>query len=437
MSSTMILEEKDKFLLNFEGQDFSFEAKSFLKKRESASQALRKLNFPTTKEEEWKYTRVNGILKHPFSPQTAVNVPDIKHTLIPNWDGNLMVFINGFYSAKHSKIITDLDESDVVISTISEAKKKHTSIMDQLYGIVAGYKDSVFTALNTAYANDGLFLYLPKNTKLQEPIHVLFLSDGEDTSSQPRNFILAENGSKATVTISYQSLDDSPAFTNGVTEVIAKDNANISINKIQLENESTFHVSKEEIVQHTGSQVNINTITLSGKLVRNDLNFKLDGKNTTSNLNGLYITNDQQHVDNHSKVFHKKVGGVSNELYKGILSGKSTGVFNGKVFVEKEAQQTNAFQSNKNILLSDDATINSKPELEIYADDVKCSHGSTTGQFDEEAVFYLRARGIGEMSARKLLVSAFAGEVTEKIDHEITREYVEQMIQRKFQDINE
>lgn len=436
MSSTMILEEKDKFLLNFEGQDFSFEAKSFLKKREAASQALHQLQFPTTKEEEWKYTRVKPILQHSFTPQSSVNVNDVNDYLIPGWEGNLLVFINGFYSAKFSKIVSEFEENDIVISTISNAKKKHVHLMDQYYGIVAKYRASLFTALNTAYANDGLFLHLPKNRKLEEPIHVLFLSEGELTSSQPRNFILAENGSKASITMSFHSLDQNAAFTNAVTEIVAKDNANITVNKIQDENFSSFHIAKEEVLQSNGSEVTVNTMTLNGKLVRNDLNFTLEGKNTTSNLNGLYITNEQQHVDNHSKIFHLKPGGVSNELYKGILADKSTGVFNGKVFVNKEAQQTNAFQSNKNILLSDDATINSKPELEIYADDVKCSHGSTTGQFDEEAVFYLRARGIGELSARKLLVGAFAGEVVDNIEEELTKNWVESLIQEKFKNIN-
>ena len=430
MANTLITSDKDRFLLNFEGQDFSSEAKTFLKTRESASQSLSKMDFPTTKDEEWKYTRVKPILNHDFAPQTSINVRSIDDLKIPNWEGHVLVFVNGFYAPKLSKKVTE--EVDFTLTTMKEAKIEHVELVDPFYGTVAKFKEDAFTALNTAYSNDGLFLHLPKNTNLKNPIHVIFVNEGQEVSAQPRNMIIADKNSSADLVFSFHSMDEEVSFTNALTEVIAKDNANINIDKVQLKNNVSFNISKEEIVQERDSNVSVNTFTLGGKLVRNDLRFHSNGSNTNSNLNGLYMTIGDQHVDNHTKVFHNQPGCESSENYKGIIGGKSTAVFNGKVYVDKKAQQTNAFQSNANILMTDDATINSKPELEIYADDVKCSHGSTTGQFDDEAVFFLRARGIGEEKAKEIMVKAFADEVLEDISNEPLREWIETFIERQL-----
>lgn len=421
---TIISSDKDRFLLNYEGQDFSTEAKTFLKTRESAAEHLSQTNFPDRKDEEWKYTRVGSLLKKNFAPQTSINVKSVNEFKIPNWEGHTLVFVNGFFAPKLSNIIKDEDDS-FVLTNLGEAKVKSVEILEPHYGLIAKYRENVFTALNTAYANDGLFLYLPKNTVLELPIHVIHVNEGDEISSQPRNFILAEKNSQANIVMSYHSADENESFTNGVTEIVAEPNSNIHIDKVQLENEASFHINREEILQDKDTTVTVNTITVGGKLTRNDLNFHSNGSNTNSNLNGLYLTAGDQHVDNHTKVFHMKPGCESNENYKGIVGGKSTAVFNGKVFVDKKAQQTNAFQANDNILMTDHATANSKPELEIYADDVKCSHGSTIGQFDDEAVFFLRSRGIGEAKAKEIMVKAFADEVLSSIKNELTHDWVE------------
>lgn len=428
--NTLITTDKDRFLLNFEGQDFSSEAKTFLKTRESAFQALSRMEFPTSKDEEWKYTRVKPILNQEFAPQTSINVKSVDDLVIPNWEGHLLVFVNGFYAPKLSNIVEE--EVDFKLATMKEAKSEHAELVDPFYGSVAKFKEEVFTALNTAYSNNGLFLHLPKNTNLKYPIHVLFINEGEKVAVQPRNLIIAEKNSSADVVFTYHSLDYECSFSNAVTEIIAKDNTKISINKVQLLNNNSFGIDRDAVIQERDSKVEVNTFTFGGKIQRNDLVFHSNGSNTVSDLNGLYMTINDQHVDNHTKVFHNQPGCESNENYKGIIGGKSTGVFNGKVYVDKKAQQTNAFQSNANILMTDDATINSKPELEIYADDVKCSHGSTTGQFDEEAVFFLRARGIGEEKAKEIMVKAFAEEVLDSVSNEALRNWIEVFMERQL-----
>jgi Fe-S cluster assembly protein SufD len=435
----MITSDKDKFLLNFEGQDFSVEAKTFLKVRESASQHLSTVDFPTVKDEDWKYTKIKPILNEYFVPQTSINNLNIDKHRIPGWEGHTLVFINGFFAPKLSNIQLDKEaEKGFFLKTIQEAKADNAQLIEQYYSRIARYDAEAFTALNAAYANNGLFLYLDKNIQLQKPVNVIFLNEGDNVSAQPRNLIIAEKGASAHVVFTYQSIDDSLTFTNSVLEVVAKDNTNVTIDKIQLESEKTFHIGREEVLQERDSTVTFNTFTLGGKLVRNDITAYLEGPNTETNMNGLYITTGDQHVDNHTRVNHNQPGSVSNENYKGIVGGRSTAVFNGKVYVHKKAQQTNAFQSNDNVLMTDEATVNSKPELEIYADDVKCSHGSTIGQFDEEAVFFLRARGIGEEKAKEMMVKAFSEEVIDALKIESVKTWVEGYIERqltKVQDV--
>jgi Fe-S cluster assembly protein SufD len=226
-------------------------------------------------------------------------------------------------------------------------------------------------------------------------------------------------------------------FTNHITEIFISKNANLTIDKLQYEGETSSQIMTEQVEQSDDSTFTINTATLNGLLVRNNLNIAVNGQNCETNLNGVYLLNGNQHVDNHTIVDHLKPNCNSNELYKGVIDGKATAVFNGKVFVRKDAQKINAFQSNGNVLLTDDATVNSKPELEIYADDVKCSHGSTTGQLDEEAVFYLRARGLSETAARQLMVGAFVGEVFEKFENESVTKSIQTILSERFGWIHE
>jgi Fe-S cluster assembly protein SufD len=281
-------------------------------------------------------------------------------------------------------------------------------------------------------ATDGAFIQIKANEVLETPIQIINIGTGTNTIAATRNVIVADKNSKASILISYFSENANETFTNAITELIVKENAHLSIDKLQLENNTSYQVSTEQIHQDKNSTFTINTITLNGALVRNNLNILVDGTNCESNLNGVYILKGQQHVDNHTMVDHRVPHCNSNESYKGVMYDKSTAVFNGKVFVRKDAQKTNAFQNNANVLLSNDATVNSKPELEIYADDVKCSHGSTTGQLDEEAVFYLRARGISENSARQLIVSAFMNDIIEKIESEELKEFIFTKIREEF-----
>ena len=296
-------------------------------------------------------------------------------------------------------------------------------------------KTESFIALNTAFTFDGAFIHIPAHTVVEKPIHLLHVSDArnEATVSYPRNLIVAENNSRVKVIESFHTVQSANHnFINSVTEVVVKENSIVELNKIQNEAAEAFHINHTEASQEKNSTFKINTITLGGGIVRNNLHIVLNGEYCNSQLNGLYLLNGSQLVDNHTLVDHAKPNCYSNELYKGIIDGKAQGVFNGKIFVRKDAQKTNAYQSNKNILLSDDASMNAKPQLEIFADDVKCSHGATTGQLDEDALFYLRSRGIGEENAKALLNVAFAADVIKNISIEALKNNLSVLISTKL-----
>ncbi|MGZ5303232.1 MAG: Fe-S cluster assembly protein SufD, partial [Bacteroidia bacterium] len=288
-------------------------------------------------------------------------------------------------------------------------------------------------AANTAYARQGVFIYVPRGKKMSLPVHVLYISGAnEKPFVQLRNLIVAEESAEVTVVENYQSVGDGESFLNVVTEISAAPNANVEHYKIQLENNQANHVNLTQIHQQKDSTVRNFTVALGGNILRNDLNYTLDDQNCEAYLNGLYVSADSQLIDNHSFVDHAKPNCYSNEFYKGIMMHKSTAVFNGKIMVRPDAQKTNAYQSNKNILLSPEAKINAKPQLEIFADDVKCSHGATTGQLDEEALFYMRSRGIGEEDARAILTFAFAEDVLFDIKIEPLRAFLEAKVEEKL-----
>ncbi len=269
-------------------------------------------------------------------------------------------------------------------------------------------------------------------TIVEKPIQIVHVLTGENTISNVRNVIISERFSEAEIVQVFLTENAVESFSNNVTEIFVEENAKLTLDKLQNEVERNFHVSTEHVKQAKSSNFKINTITLNGGLVRNDLFIDVDGENVDTHLNGTYVLKGNQHVDNHTTVDHLKANCESNELYKGVVDENATAVFNGKVFVRQDAQKINAYQSNGNVLLSDSASVNSKPELEIYADDVKCSHGSTTGQLDDEAIYYLRARGISEKSAKALMVTAFIGDVIEKIDNESVVEYVHTELHNRF-----
>ncbi|MGZ5282673.1 MAG: Fe-S cluster assembly protein SufD, partial [Bacteroidia bacterium] len=368
--------------------------------RRDAVKVLKNIGFPTTKHEDWRYTNFAPQLKKAWNEISADSHISIDQkmlsTLLPEgFDANLVVLVDGFWNDELS-FIKEAD-SNIIIAPFSQAIKSHKSLVENHFAKYADYTHNGFAAANTAYARQGVFIYVPRGKKMSLPVHVLYISGAnEKPFVQLRNLIVAEESAEVTVVENYQSVGDGESFLNVVTEISAAPNANVEHYKIQLENNQANHVNLTQIHQQKDSTVRNFTVALGGNILRNDLNYTLDDQNCEAYLNGLYVSADSQLIDNHSFVDHAKPNCYSNEFYKGIMMHKSTAVFNGKIMVRPDAQKTNAYQSNKNILLSPEAKINAKPQLEIFADDVKCSHGATTGQLDEEALFYMRSRGIGE-----------------------------------------
>ncbi|MFT5779779.1 MAG: Fe-S cluster assembly protein SufD [Crocinitomicaceae bacterium] len=389
--------------------------------RKSALKTLETSDLPTTRTEAWKYTRVAKLAKVNYTSVEA-SLDQLDDFLIAQ-DVVTLVFVNGYFS---SKLSSDTIPTGVTVKKLSECSSTELpkSLIDPSVDI--------FSALNTAYLNDGVWIDFAAKAQLEKPMQILHIVKGEKVLSNFKTIITAGSFSKASVIQGFFAADAEKAFTNSTTEIHVGENAFLTVDKIQFEDESTSHISTEQVSQGKDSTFTINTVTLNGGLVRNNLNIDVRGENCTSNLNGTYLLKNKQHVDNHTVVDHIVPNCNSNELYKGVIDNQATAVFNGKVFVRKDAQKINAFQSNGNVLLTNDATANSKPELEIYADDVKCSHGSTTGQLDEEAVFYLRARGLSETSARQLMVSAFIGEVLDHIENEDVLDYVKGLLKSRF-----
>lgn len=393
--------------------------------REKSFEILNETAFPTTKTEAWKYTRTTRISNGTFQ-LVKPEINSVSDYLIEGLQGNVLVFVNGFYQAELSKI---KDTKGLLVSPLTKTSQEwinaHSNQQVQLEG-------EVFNALNTAFTTDGVSIEIAKNAIIEEPIQLIYVTTGTAVLSSVRNIIVTNENSDATIVMGNYGEQADSNFTNVVTEIKVKQNASLSIHKIQHENNTNFHINTETVSQDRDSRFSLSTSTFSGAIVRNNVYVHVDGENAETNLYGLYLTDEKQLVDNHTVIDHKVPNCNSNELYKGVLDGQSTGVFNGKVFVREQAQKINAFQSNGNVLLSDNASMNSKPELEIYADDVKCSHGSTTGQIDEEAIFYLRARGISEKSAKSLMINGFVGEVVEQISNEIIREHITKLMAKKL-----
>lgn len=396
------------------------QAVSYPKMRQEAASLLENQAFPDRKSEAWKYTRVNKLIKETFKQQSYGSIELSDHS-IEGLDCYELVFLNGKFEAELSSYPND---GNISLSPLSDQSCNLCEAMNA--------NNNVFTLINQAYFTDGLLLKVNKNIQLSKPIHVIHLSKGDHVTNQVRHRIELEEGADVNVIFSYLSEDENMQFNNVVLEAQIAENAGLHVVKLQDENLNSFHIAKDRIHQKSNSRFTINTVTIGGQLVRNDLEIMVAGTNCETILNGAYVTSGDQHVDNHTIVDHLEADCYSNELYKGVLGDSSTGVFNGKVFVRQDSQRINAFQNNGNILLSDHATINSKPELEIYADDVKCSHGSTTGQLDEEAIFYLRARGLSESSAKKMLVSAFVMDTIGNIKDESVTAWLEAKLEAKF-----
>ena len=426
---------RDKWLANFEMLTQSDSGRPHPhvdRLRKSAIEHFEAKGFPTTRHEEWKYSSVLPLLKKDhqpvfFSGASQVSKEDILDFLIDP-QCNRLVFVNGFLSDSLSHISEHFTRLQV--GSLAGAIDEHHSYVNGHFGRYAKAEDSAFTALNTAFFRDGAFIHLGAGLALEKPLHILNIVDARAGNRivNQRNLIILSANTEAKIIQSTHTLGEHHGFTNAVTEVFLEPDARGELYLIQNDAPNSAYIGTTQVHQEEKSTFTNSTVTLRGDFVRNDLNARHGGQHCETHMFGLYLTDGKQHVDNHTRVDHAQPNCYSNEVYKGVLDGESTGVFNGKVIVHVDAQKTNAFQSNKNILLSNGATINTKPQLEIFADDVKCNHGATTGQLDEEALFYLRGRGIPKTLATAILTNAFAADVLESIKVEKVRTQLESLI---------
>jgi Fe-S cluster assembly protein SufD len=391
------------------------------------------LGFPTLQHEDWRFTNVAPIAKLPFKqifPGAAngVAVDTLNQFALSSLDGTRLVFVNGCFSDELSS--GKALPAGVKVSSLSAALASEAQFLEKHLGQYARTEGNSFAALNQAFFVDGAFIFVPKGVVLESPIQIIFVSTAKETgaSNQPRNLIIAEAGSKLTVVETFCATTDTASFTNAVTELVVGDNASVELLKFQDEAPSAFHVATIQGEFGRGSNVNVHSFALGARLSRNNIRVKLAGEGLECILNGLYLTKHDQVADHHMIVEHAQPHCASHEYFNGILDDKSKGVFHGRILVQQIAQKTDAKQTNKNLLLSNDATVDTKPQLEIYADDVKCTHGATIGQLNEESIFYLRTRGIGTDMARQMLIHAFAGEIIERIKYEPAREELDKLI---------
>ncbi len=387
--------------------------------RRAAIHRFAELGFPTTKDEEWRYTNVAPLAQAGFQPMAEVKRETPAEALA--WscffelDCPRLVFVNGHYHPGIS-FLAGVPKG-VCVTRLSKALALGHPSVEQHLARYADFQANAFTALNTALMQDGGFIEIPKGVLVEKPLYVLHVStvDGTPTLSAPRTLILAGAESQATVYEGHIGLGQGSYFSNAVTEIVAGDGAVLEYSKLHQESPSGAHVGNVRVEQARSSSVTTHNFSFGGALIREDLTTVLAGEGAEAHLNGLYLTTGKQHVDHHTTLDHARPHCASRELYKGVLDGPSSGVFNGRVIVRKDAQKTDSKQSNKNLLLSEDAVINTKPQLEIFADDVKCTHGATIGQVDQDAIFYLRSRGIGWHEAHKILTFAFANDVIERV----------------------
>ena len=385
--------------------------------------------FPTVRDEAWKYTNVAPIRKVPFEP-----APETGPTAAPRIPDDLrgedeiqLVFVNGRHSRALSSAAAGADGLEV--ESLQQVLAERPEWAEPYLGRIAR-DGNAFAALNAAFLEDGAFVRLPARTVVECPIHLVFLSEPVfgPTVSHPRNLVIAEPGSQASLVETYIGTAGELYFTNAVTEVVLKEGAVLDLSRLERESDAAYHVSTISVSQGRDSHFTSHSISLGGALARNDLNVRLDAEGAECTMNGLFLGSGSQLLDNHTRIDHVKPHGTSRELYKGIMDGKSRGIFHGTIVVHPDAQKTDAMQTNKNLLLSREALVNSEPALEIFADDVKCRHGSTIGQLDAAAMFYLRSRGIGEKDARDLLVYAFASDVASRIRVAPLRSFVERQL---------
>jgi Fe-S cluster assembly protein SufD len=390
--------------------------------------------FPTTRHEEWKFTNVLPIAKIGFEPLFRHSAEDLTQGDIAPLTlpaTHCLVFVNGHFSGALSTL-GSLPEGVECGSLASAARNSHPGVAKYLGHLVA-FDETPFVSLNTAFIVDGAFLSVPDNTVVEDPIQFLFLATGSEPALiTPRNLVVLGKNSQATIVESYGFTNSWQYLTNVVTEMFLGEGAIVEHDKLQHESSEAYHVAMTHAQMSGKSTFTSNSIALGGSIVRNNVTTILEGEGIECTLNGLSLGTGRQLIDNHTTIDHSKPHCASHELYKAILGGKSRGVFNGKIFVRQDAQKTDAKQTNKTLLLSDDAIMDTKPQLEIFADDVKCTHGATIGQLDAEQVFYLRSRGIGELKARDILTFAFASDVVRRVHHDALRERLEVLVHERL-----
>jgi Fe-S cluster assembly protein SufD len=402
--------------------------------RNEAIKVFEDQGFPSKKEEAWKYTSLKALLKNDYSvfPKNDITIEfkDVKKYFLHDIDTYKLVFVDGVYNSFLSS--TTHDSMDVCLLSSALNKPKYKVVIEAYFN-KAAEKDSL-TSLNTAFAKEGAYIHIPKHKEVEKPIEIINFSTGNEAAIliQPRNLIVVGENSHVQIIERHQSLYTNQVLTNSVTEIFAEKRAFVDYYKIQNDAHTASLVDSTYISQEQESHCRVHTFSFGGKLIRNNLHFYQNGERCDSTLNGITIIEGKQHVDHNTLVHHAAPNCESHQAYKGIFDQSSTGVFNGKIYVEKQAQKLDAFQKNNNILVSDNASINSKPQLEIFADDVRCSHGCTVGQLDEDAMFYLQSRGIGKPEARALLMFAFANNVLESVQIPALKARINKLIANKI-----
>jgi Fe-S cluster assembly protein SufD len=403
--------------------------------REKAFHDFDRLGIPNTKNENYRYTPLEKYLQGNFEVEMKANpfkidIGSVFKCDVPELDTHVLLVLNGFYSTNNQ--IGRLPEG-VIICGLNEASVKFSELFHKHYSHYADTSDDGLVALNTLFAQDGVFVYVPKNTVIEKPLQIINLSHSfKNLRITRRNLIVAEENAMANIVVCDHTLCNQSYLVNSLTEIFVGKNAVISYDRLQNENTLSTQINNLFIHQVENSRFTGNCISLHGGLIRNNFYALLNGPHSETNLNGLFLCDDKQHVSNYLLVDHASPHCVSNQLFKGILDDEATGAFNGKILVRKDSQKTQAYQKNNNMLLSSSARMNTKPHLEIYADDVKCSHGATVGQLDQEAMFYLRSRGIGEKEAKHMLMYAFANEIVSRISVPILKDRIIELVDKRL-----
>lgn len=408
--------------------------------RSDNARRFQELGLPTLRDEDWKYTNIKPITRKPFTPAVGgddLREVDLRAFDIPELDAHRIVLVDGIYAPGLSRV--DGLEEGVQIRGLADAIEEDPSQVQPWLGRLAAEAEHGFRALNSAFLQDGAFIRVPDGCRIDRPIELCCVqrSEAGEIATQPRHLVIAGEGSRFTLIERYVSVQDNRYLTNAITEVFAAADAQVEHYKLQQESSRGYHVGSWLIEQQAGSRVLTHNVALGGAIARTDIRVRLQGAHACCGLNGVYVLNGRQHVDNHTRVDHLEPDTTSNEFYKGVLDGRSRAVFHGRVVVHPDAQRSDARQQNRNLLLSGNAEVDTKPQLEIYADDVACSHGATVGQFSEEALYYMKTRGVDEQTARSLLTFAFANEIIDKFELPALRTYIEHELTSKMFSIDD